>query len=53
MRVVGVLLVFAVAVFADSKTPPQGPPWERELLPAQRKALAEDKPVFFYFTKTY
>ena len=53
MRVASVLFLIAAATYADSKTPPNGPPWERDLLAAQRKALTEGKPVFFYFTKTY
>ena len=47
MRTAGLLLCLAVAAFADSKTPPEGPPWQRDLLAAQKKALEEGKPVFF------
>ena len=53
MRSLVILLGVAAAAYADSKNPPEGPPWERDLLVAQRKALQEGKPVFFYFTKTY
>jgi hypothetical protein len=37
----------------ESETPPKGPPWKTELLPAQKEALERGLPVFFYFTKTY
>ena len=52
---VGVLLVVTIAVplWAGSETPPKGPPWERDLLVAQKRALDEGKPIFVYFTKTY
>ena len=53
MRTASVLLLVAAAAFADSKTPPEGPPWERDLLAAQKKAIEQGKPIFFYFTKTY
>ncbi|MHC4952957.1 MAG: hypothetical protein ACYTGZ_03645 [Planctomycetota bacterium] len=43
----------STAAFADSKTPPKGPPWQRDLLAAQKAALEQGKPIFFYFTKTY
>ena len=38
---------------AGSDTPPEGPPWERNLLEAQTKALERGVPLFVYFTKTY
>jgi hypothetical protein len=47
-----ILLLAAVAV-AGSETPPPGPPWERDLLAAQAKALDRGVPLFVYFTKTY
>ena len=53
MRSATVLLLLAGAALADSKTPPEGPPWEHDLLVAQKKALEQGKPIFFYFTKTY
>ena len=53
MRTASILFCLAAAAFADSKTPPEGPPWQRDLLAAQKKGLEEGKPVFFYFTKTY
>lgn len=37
----------------DSETPPEGPPWQRSLVEAQKLALSGDKPIFVYFTKTY
>jgi hypothetical protein len=47
------LLLASIAFAGDSETPPEGPPWKRDLLAAQREALERGKPVFFYFTKTY
>jgi hypothetical protein len=38
---------------AGSETPPEGPPWVRELAAAQTQALAEGKAIFVYLTKTY
>jgi hypothetical protein len=38
---------------AGSDTPPEGPPWERDLLEAQTQALERGVPLFVYFTKTY
>ena len=43
----------APAAHAGSETPPKGPPWERDILVAQEKALAGNLPIFLYFTKTY
>ena len=48
-----VLLWSGVMVWAGSETPPKGPPWHQNLLEAQKLALDEDKPILFYFTKTY
>ena len=54
MRMVSALLVLAaVGGAGDSATPPEGPPWKRDILVAQKEALERGKPVFFYFTKTY
>lgn len=53
MRTVPLLLVFAGVAFAGSETPPKGPPWQRDLVAAQKQALREGKPLFVYFTKTY
>ena len=49
------LLLAAVSVpaLAGSETPPEGPPWQRDLLAAQKQALEKGKPLFVYFTKTY
>jgi hypothetical protein len=46
-------LVFGQCVFADSETPPEGPPWKTDFEEAQREALRTGKPIFAYFTKTY
>ena len=54
MRIASALLLLAAAGAAgESATPPEGPPWKRDLLAAQKEALERGKPVFFYFTKTY
>lgn len=34
------------------ETPPQGPPWQRDLHAARKEALLQGKPIFLYFTKT-
>ncbi len=47
------LLGAATTAFAGSETPPEGPPWQRDLLSAQKEALESGKPIFLYFTKTY
>ncbi len=49
----GVLLLLASAALAGSDTPPEGPPWKRDLLEAHKEALESGKPIFLYFTKTY
>jgi len=49
----GIGLLLAATVHAGSETPPAGPPWQRDLLEAQKQALTEGKPLFLYFTKTY
>ena len=57
MRILSLSFVFALALspsaFAGSDVPPEGPPWQHELLEAQRSALQSGTPVFCYFTKTY
>jgi len=53
MRTVPLLLALAGAAIAGSETPPKGPPWQRDLVAAQKQALREGKPLFVYFTKTY
>lgn len=51
----GLLAVFAAAVpaRAGSETPPEGPPWVRTLVEAQKQALAKQVPIFVYLTKTH
>jgi hypothetical protein len=46
-------LLAGAAAAGESETPPEGPPWMRDLHDARAKALAEGKPLFLYFTKTY
>ena len=54
MRVGMLVLLFAsFALAGNSENPPEGPPWKRDLLAAQKEALERGLPVFFYFTKTY
>ena len=54
MRRSSALVLLALAVAAgESETPPKGPPWQTDLLAAQKEALEKGLPVFFYFTKTY
>ena len=54
MRIAAAALILAsLAAAGESETPPEGPPWQRDLLAAQKQGLREGKPVFFYFTKTY
>jgi hypothetical protein len=43
----------ATAVYAESKTPPQGPPWTKDFLEAHRMADEQKKPIFIYSTKTH
>ena len=51
------VLLLAIALggvaLADSATPPEGPPWKRDLAAARKEALEAGKPIFLYFTKTY
>jgi len=51
-RLLAALLLSPFA-FAGSETPPQGPPWKRDLLEAHKEALETGTPLFVYFTKTY
>lgn len=54
MRASMLSLLLAGALWAgESETPPEGPPWKRDLLAARAEALAAGKPLFLYFTKTY
>lgn len=36
-----------------SKTPPAGPPWITDFAAARASAIAGNKPLFVYSTKTY
>ena len=47
------ILMLSASAYAGSDTPPEGPPWKRDLVSAQKEALEQGKPVFLYFTKTY
>ncbi len=37
----------------SSKSPPAGPPWVTDFVAARATAIAEQKPIFVYSTKTY
>ena len=43
----------ASAALAGSETPPEGPPWTRSLIEAQKRALEKQVPIFVYLTKTH
>ena len=47
------LLLLAGVAMAGSETPPQGPPWLRDLAEAQELAEKTGRPIFVYLTKTY
>ena len=47
------LLAAATTAFGGSETPPEGPPWVRDLAEAQRQAVDKDLPIFVYLTKTF
>ncbi|MFY9341110.1 MAG: hypothetical protein WAT39_01385 [Planctomycetota bacterium] len=53
------LFAFATALPAQandnhsSKTPPKGPPWVMDFAAARAQAIAGNKPIFVYSTKTY
>lgn len=49
------LLVAALAAIAagGSETPPEGPPWVRDLAAAQKTAIEKGLPIFVYLTKTH
>jgi hypothetical protein len=53
IAIVALILGLAAPAYTGSDTPPKGPPWERDLLVAQQKALQKNLPIFLYFTKTY
>ncbi len=52
---VAAALVFATSVvaLAGSDTPPEGPPWVRSLVEAQKAALQRQVPIYVYLTKTH
>ena len=47
------LTLLPTLALAGSETPPKGPPWQRDLIEAQKLALKKKVPIFVYFTKTY
>ena len=54
--VTGALLAvaaLATTTFGGSETPPEGPPWVRDLAAAQKTALERGVPIFAYLTKTH
>lgn len=51
--VVLALLVVAAPAQAGSETPPEGPPWVRDIQEAQKAAIARKVPIFVYLTKTH
>ena len=55
MRLLACALVLSLSgmALAGSETPPEGPPWERDIVAAHEKALKQGVPLFVYFTKTY
>lgn len=54
-RAAAVLMAAALATsaLAGSETPPEGPPWVRDLHAAQVEGLTQGKPIFVYLTKTH
>ena len=53
LRTAAVLLAAAAPALAGSETPPEGPPWVRGLVEAQKQALEREVPIFVYLTKTH
>lgn len=55
--IAGHAFVAALAAQANdahsSKQPPQGAPWQTDFAAARAAALAANKPIFVYSTKTY
>jgi len=47
------LLGMAATALAGSETPPEGPPWKRDLHEAQVEGIRHGKAIFVYLTKTY
>lgn len=48
-----VALVATDAAYAGSETPPEGPPWMRDIQEAQKSAIERKVPIFVYLTKTH
>ena len=46
-------LLLLPAAFVPGDDPPPGAPWLRSYREAKLDALANGRPVFVYFTKTY
>ena len=53
LRSASLLLALAAPALAGSDTPPEGPPWVRSLVEAQKSALERELPIFVYLTKTH
>ena len=53
LRSAAVVLALAPLALAGSETPPEGPPWVRSLVEAQKAALEREVPIFVYLTKTH
>jgi len=51
--VVLIAMAFGAVSFAGSETPPEGPPWLRDLAKAREEGIRQGKPIFVYLTKTY
>jgi hypothetical protein len=47
------LLPAQVSDAHSSKSPPAGPPWVTDFAAARAAAMAGNKPIFVYSTKTY
>jgi hypothetical protein len=53
LRSASLVAALASLAVAGSDTPPEGPPWVRSLVEAQRSALERKVPIFVYLTKTH
>ena len=53
LRALPLLLALGTSAIAGSETPPEGPPWVRSLIEAQKSALERKVPIFVYLTKTH
>ena len=49
----GLLVVLLTSLVVAGEKLPAGPPWFQDFSKAHEKALADGKPMFLYFTKTY